>query len=151
MTVFHTHSAAETAMLGKTFAKSLLPGDVVALSGNLGAGKTQFIAGVCEGLGVKSNVSSPTFTLIHEYQTDSVTVVHVDLYRLSSKSEVLTLGLEEYFDGSHVCLIEWAEKILDLLPDRYHMVKIEHGDNVEERRVNIEEITSTSIAEGYRE
>lgn len=150
MTVFQTHSSAETALLGKTFAKSLLPGDVVAVSGNLGAGKTQFIAGVCEGLGVKNNVASPTFTLIHEYNSTSVAVVHVDLYRLSSKQEIIALGLEEYFGGSRVCLIEWAEKILDLLPERYHMVRIQHGDAAEDRQISIEEVTPASIAEGYR-
>ena len=148
MSQFHTMSAAETQALGRSFARSLMPGDVVAVSGNLGAGKTRFITGVCEGLGAQGHVSSPTFTLIHEYPARSAPIIHIDLYRISSRREAVELGLHEYFDTGHICLIEWAEKILDMLPPHYRLVKIEFGDAREERHVTIEEVTPASIVPG---
>ena len=127
MTTFVTHSAAETSALGRSFAASLRPGDVVALYGNLGSGKTAFVAGVCEGLGARGHVSSPTFTLINEYP-GRLPLVHLDVYRLSGPRDLEDMGYEEYFYGGGVIVIEWAEKIRDVLPDRTLFVCMRYVD-----------------------
>lgn len=142
MTSFVTRSPAETFALGQSFATSLVPGDVVALVGNLGSGKTQFASGVCSGLGVRAGASSPTFTLINEYEANGGRVVHADLYRIVAKSELAELGLEEYFTSRYVCLIEWAERALELLPERYQLVKIEFGENEKDRHLTISQVGS---------
>ncbi len=148
MTVFHTHSSDETEELGATFAKSLAPGDVVAISGNLGAGKTLFVVGVCRGLGITGSVTSPTFTMIHEYAAPSYGVVHIDLYRVSSRHELQSIAVEEYFDGRHICLIEWAERAIELLPESHIRVKISDGDSVEERQITIERVRAEALPYG---
>ncbi len=139
MSSFTTRSSEETRGLGRSFAASIKPGDVIALFGNLGSGKTQFVAGVCDGLGVARRATSPTFTIINEYASTTAKVAHIDLYRLSSRRELAELGIEEYFDGETICLIEWAESILDLLPDSYYLVKIAYGAGEHERIVIIEQ------------
>lgn len=130
-------SPGETTDLGRSFASRLQPGDVVALVGDLGTGKTRFVMGVCEALGARGHVASPTFTLINEYPAPFGAVVHVDMYRIASRIELRELGIEEYFDNQHVCLIEWAESILDLLPPEYYRVEITHGVREQERTVRI--------------
>ena len=114
MSVVETHSAEETIELGRRIARELPPRAVVLLIGNLGAGKTTLAKGIISGLGAASpdDVSSPTFTLIHEYGR----VYHVDLYRLDRAEEVATLGLEEIFDRDAVVLIEWGERFPQLMP-----------------------------------
>lgn len=142
MKTFVTSSPGETVALGKSFARDLVPGDVVALFGNLGSGKTQFASGVCEGLGVTMHATSPTFTLINEYGAPFGIVAHVDLYRISSRRELAELGLEEYFHDRCICLIEWAESVLDMLPDHYYLVKVGYGSTELEREVTIQEVES---------
>ncbi|HEX6896184.1 MAG TPA: tRNA (adenosine(37)-N6)-threonylcarbamoyltransferase complex ATPase subunit type 1 TsaE [Bryobacteraceae bacterium] len=114
--IFHTRSEEETIALGEKLAAELPAKAVVLLIGNLGAGKTTLAKGIVTGLGVAdpAEVSSPTFTLIHEYGPG---VYHIDLYRLETPAEVATLGLDEIFDRDAVVLIEWGEKFLPLLPD----------------------------------
>ena len=112
-----THSAKETINLGRSLGKVLQKGDLVALVGNLGSGKTTLIQGICEGLGVKEKVTSPTFVLITSYE-GRVPVHHFDLYRLDKREDFLNLGYEEFFFGEGVTLIEWAERIMELLPSR---------------------------------
>jgi len=129
---YTTHSERETAAVGRDLARTLAAGSVVLLSGDLGAGKTAFVKGLAEGLGVDAGeVSSPTFTLIQEYRGGRLTLFHVDLYRLSDPREIDDLGLEEIAaDG--VLAIEWAEK----LPRPFRgavPVAIAHGDG--DRRV----------------
>lgn len=131
-------SAEETASLGRSFARSLRPGDVVALIGTLGSGKTRFAAGVCEGLGVTARVTSPTFTIINEYPAPFGMVAHVDLYRIEGRAEIADLGLEEYFNGRWICLIEWAERAADLLPPSHVRVTLSHGAGDTEREVLID-------------
>src|SRR5436853_7353730 len=97
-----SRSAAETIEFGRQLARTLQPVDVVALSGDLGAGKTCLIKGIAAGLGVTQEVTSPTFTLIHEYPP----LVHVDLYRLASESEAINIGIEEYLNGPGITIIE---------------------------------------------
>jgi tRNA threonylcarbamoyladenosine biosynthesis protein TsaE len=130
-----TFSAAETENVGRALAATLGAGDVVLLYGDLGAGKTAFVKGLAEGLGIPSEeVSSPTFTLVQEYRGGRLTLYHVDLYRLNDPREIDDLGLEEIAEGG-VLAIEWAEK---LPPSRLRRfgepgsgqvsVRIEHGD-----------------------
>ena len=131
-----THSETETAAIGRELAASLAAGDVVLLFGDLGAGKTAFVRGLADGLGVqRDEVSSPTFTLIHEYRGGRLPLFHVDLYRLNDAREIDELGLEEFGTGAIVA-IEWAEK-LPRPPENPVTVRIEHGDG-DTRRVSIE-------------
>jgi tRNA threonylcarbamoyladenosine biosynthesis protein TsaE len=116
--VFHTKSASETVRIGKVIGSLLRPQDVVALAGELGTGKTQFIKGLAAGVGVRKAIyiSSPSFTLIHEYP-GRVPFYHIDLFRLRSEKEAEALGLEEYFQGSGITAVEWADRIPSLLPE----------------------------------
>ena len=110
-----TISADETISLGERLGKQLAPGDVIALYGDLGAGKTTLTKGIAVGLGLAADIHSPTFTLIHEHP-GAIPLYHVDLYRLSSEQEVETLGLEEYIYRDGVTVIEWANTTRSLLP-----------------------------------
>lgn len=132
-----TTSPEETRIVGASLAPTLLPGDVVSLSGDLGAGKTAFVQGLAAALGVQRAVTSPTFTIVHEY-AGRYPVVHLDVYRLSSFQEVLDLGFEEYMDGGAVVLVEWGEAIAPLLPRRHLEVFILRSEDPErenERRL----------------
>jgi len=138
MTRILSRSAAETEAAGRAFAGRLRPGDVVALTGTLGSGKTRFVAGVCEGLGVRVRVTSPTFTLINEYPAVFGLVAHIDMYRINGMKEVAELGIEEYFNARCVCLIEWAEAVRSLLPPGHFHVSFVHGSSDTERAIQIE-------------
>src|SRR5476649_710526 len=105
-----SHSVEETLAFGGSVADSLRRGDVLALCGDLGAGKTHFVKGLAAGLGAGDVVTSPTFTLIHEYIGGRLPLYHFDFYRLESDTEALKIGLDEYLDGDGVSAIEWAEK-----------------------------------------
>ncbi len=122
-----THSELETAAAGRELARQMSAGSVVLLMGDLGAGKTAFVRGLAEGLGIPvENVSSPTFTLMQEYRGGRLTLFHVDLYRLNDAREVEDLGLDEVAaDG--VLAIEWAEKLREV-PDGAIGVRITHGE-----------------------
>lgn len=109
--------------MGAALAPTLLPGDVVSLSGDLGAGKTVFVQGLCAALGVEERVLSPTFTIVHEYD-GRYPIIHLDIYRLDSYQEVLDLGFEEFLDPSSVVLVEWGEAIGPLLPRRFLEVEL---------------------------
>jgi tRNA threonylcarbamoyladenosine biosynthesis protein TsaE len=123
-----THSEAQTAAIGRELGSSLSAGDAVLLYGDLGAGKTAFVRGLAEGLGIEPDeVSSPTFTLVQEYRGGRLPLFHVDLYRLDDRREIDDLGLEEIAaDG--VLAIEWAEK-LRALPPGAITVRIAHGED----------------------
>lgn len=110
-----TASAEETIELGKKIGALLLPNEVIALTGQLGAGKTTLIQGLAAGLGVRDYVTSPTFIIINEY-AGRLPLYHIDLYRLDEGLEVADLGIEEYFKRGGVCVIEWAERLGTLLP-----------------------------------
>ena len=133
-----THSASETIQLGKEFASGLQRRDVVALYGDLGSGKTQFAKGICLGLGVRHQVTSPTFTILNEYVEGRYPVYHFDFYRLRSLEELTEIGFEEYLFGDGVCLVEWA----DIVESRLHMnrydVKMDLGVDENERIVHID-------------
>jgi tRNA threonylcarbamoyladenosine biosynthesis protein TsaE len=117
-------SPEATKAFGAQLAEGLEPGDVVALTGELGAGKTCFTQGLARGLGVAGRAVSPTFALVNEYR-GRVPVHHVDAYRTSSLTELLDLGLDELFDGEGVTVVEWADKLSPLLPPRTIHVHIE--------------------------
>lgn len=120
-----TKSARETVALGKKIGAFLLPDDVIALTGPLGAGKTTLIQGIAKGLGVKSPVTSPTFILINEH-SGRIPLYHVDLYRLEKIQDIEETGIEEYFSRGGVCVIEWAEKLGALLPRKAEAIKIKY-------------------------
>ena len=128
-----SHNPQETFELGRQFATPLRRGDVLALEGDLGAGKTQFAKGLAAGLGVESDVTSPTFTLIHEYPGGRLPLFHIDLYRLEDEDEVLGIGLDEYLDGDGVTVIEWADKFAALMPKgvRWIRFRVLEGDDRE--------------------
>lgn len=115
ITKYITHCEIETIALGAKLAKYLKKGDFIAYWGDLGSGKTHFSKGVCKGLGSVDEVTSPTFTLINEYQAE-IPIYHFDFYRIISQDEIFNLGYEEYFYGSGICLIEWADRISNFLP-----------------------------------
>lgn len=121
-----TGSASETRTRGAELGQSLAPGSVVIFTGNLGAGKTTLIQGICTGLGVTEKVTSPTFTLINEYQ-GRLPVYHFDFYRLHTAAELIDLGVDEYLDGPGVCLVEWPELIEAWLPQRHLRCHLSHG------------------------
>ena len=118
-----TSSADDTRRLGRAVAEALRPGDVVALAGDLGAGKTAFVQGAAAGLGVTDPVVSPTFTLVREYD-GTVHVIHVDVYRLDRISDVVDLGFDEFLDGSAVVFVEWGDVIERLLPESWLAVHL---------------------------
>jgi tRNA threonylcarbamoyladenosine biosynthesis protein TsaE len=131
-----TSTSEETAAAGQALAAELGPGDVVALTGELGAGKTCFVQGLARGLGTSVAATSPTFVLINEYR-GRLAVHHVDAYRTTSLTELLDLGLPEILDGDGVTVVEWADKLMSLLPPRTVHVRIE-GVGDEPRTITIE-------------
>jgi len=133
---FSTHSEEETLALGEHIASLLPRKAVVLLTGDLGAGKTTLAKGIVKGLGAAAaeDVSSPTFTLIHEYG-DPVRVYHIDLYRLDHPRELATLGLEEIFEREAVVIVEWADKFPEYMPARHCAVHLEASN--ETRRISV--------------
>ena len=111
-----SHSPAETFAHGRALGESLRACDVIALDGDLGAGKTHFVKGIAAGLGCEGDVTSPTFTLVHEYTGGRLPLFHFDFYRLESEDETLRLGLDDYLGAGGVLVIEWAGKFPALLP-----------------------------------
>ncbi len=137
MTLDITRSEDETVAAGSAFAFTLRPGDVVALIGDLGAGKTHFVTGVCAGVSATGHIASPTFTLIHEYRAPACTVIHADMYRIGSVREAFDIGLAEYFQPPYITLIEWADRVLDLLPEEHYLVEFRHRTDPAEREIMI--------------
>jgi tRNA threonylcarbamoyladenosine biosynthesis protein TsaE len=111
MATFISHSPAETESLGERLGRAAKRGLVIALSGELGAGKTQLVKGVARGLGVAARVHSPTFTLVNEYGDGRLKLFHLDLYRLETPQQILSAGLEEFLQPDGVAVVEWAERI----------------------------------------
>lgn len=120
-----THSKEETVKFAEKYGKTLKKGDVVLLKGEMGAGKTVFTKGVALSLGIKSEVTSPTYVYLNDYDGK---LFHYDCYRLSSGEDAEALGLTEYFYSDGICVIEWSENIADVLPENAKVVKIEKID-----------------------
>jgi len=130
MKTFHTHSAEETTDLGRQLAAELRPGSVVLLRGDLGAGKTTMVKGIAEGFKAAEAeaVTSPTFTLIHEYRGPEVTLYHIDLYRIDTQRELDTLALDDLMEPNTILLIEWGEKFERFRKERDVEIAIEQKD-----------------------
>ncbi len=133
--VLATKSAAQTEEIGRCIGSRVISGDVVALYGELGTGKTVIVRGLAHSLGVNANIGSPSFTLAWEYE-GRFTLYHIDLFRIASIDELLKIGYEEYVYGDGVCAIEWAEKMGNLLPRRRLDVRLSHV-GLSERRIEI--------------
>jgi tRNA threonylcarbamoyladenosine biosynthesis protein TsaE len=134
-------SEAETVAAGERLGAVLVPGDVVAIFGGLGAGKTRLVRGICRALRADRPVSSPTFTLVHEYAAPGAAVFHFDFYRIASPAELAQIGFAEYLgraDG--ICLIEWADRVVDYLPAGRYEVRMGPGESAGERVIAIEKV-----------
>lgn len=133
-----THSADETQALGQRLAKRLLPGDVIAYFGDLGAGKTALTRGIAQGLGVTDLVTSPTYTIVNEYLTGRIPLFHFDMYRLGSSDELFDIGWEDYLARGGVCAVEWSENVEDALRDAIHITIEKDPLEPDTRRITIE-------------
>ena len=133
-----THSADETQALGQRLAKRLLPGDVIAYFGDLGAGKTALTRGIAQGLGVTDLVTSPTYTIVNEYLTGRIPLFHFDMYRLGSSDELSDIGWEDYLARGGVCAVEWSENVEDALRDAIHITIEKDPLEPDTRRITIE-------------
>ena len=133
-----THSADETQALGQRLAKRLLPGDVIAYFGDLGAGKTALTRGIAQGLGVTDLVTSPTYTIVNEYLTGRIPLFHFDMYRLGSSDELFDIGWEDYLARGGMCAVEWSENVEDALRDAIHITIEKDPLEPDTRRITIE-------------
>ncbi len=138
--IFETNSAKETHELGRNIGLRAQKGQIYTLEGDLGVGKTVFTQGVADGLGITEPISSPTFTIIQEYQEGRLPFYHFDVYRIGDVEEMEEIGYDDYFFGDGICLIEWANLIEEILPENVISVKIEkdleHGFDY--RKITIE-------------
>lgn len=133
-----THSPAETRALGARLARKLGPGTVVAFTGGLGAGKTAFISGMAEGLGVTDRVTSPTFTIVNEYEGGRLPLFHFDMYRLGGADELFDIGWEDYLGRGGICAVEWSENVAGAIEPDAVRVSIAPGEIENERMITIE-------------
>lgn len=141
MTVYESFSEEMTFNIGKELGKKADKGEIICLEGDLGVGKTVFTKGFAEGLDIEDNIDSPTFTIVQEYLEGRIPLYHFDVYRIGDISEMDEIGYEDYFFGEGVCLIEWASRIEELLPEAAVHIKIEKdlAKGFEYRRVVVEE------------
>lgn len=130
---FVSHSTQETEQFGEEVAKSLRGGDVLAFTGSLGMGKTAFTRGLARGLGCRGRVTSPTFTIVNEYD-GKIPLFHFDMYRLGSSDELFDIGWDDYLARGGVCAVEWSERVSDALPDDTIYVNIARGEEDENTR-----------------
>jgi tRNA threonylcarbamoyladenosine biosynthesis protein TsaE len=122
---FISNSPGETESFGQQFAGTIKPGDVIALVGELGSGKTQFVKGLAAAIGVTTGVTSPTFTLLHEYSGGRMPVYHFDFFRVENRQDAARLGLDDYFFGDGVSVVEWADRFPDLIPETARWISFE--------------------------
>ncbi len=135
---FLLKSPEETRQLGLRIAERLKAGDLLAMSGDLGAGKTTLTKAIAEGLGVREMVQSPSYTILREYHSGRLPLYHFDVYRLEDPSEMYELGYEEYFYGDGVSVVEWAGQVADFLPPGALRLRMEYGAAEDERVCTIE-------------
>ena len=133
-----THSPEETRALGERLAGTLGPGTVVSFTGDLGAGKTAFISGMARGLGIEERVTSPTFTIVNEYEGGRLPLFHFDMYRLGSADELFHIGWEDYLARGGVCAVEWSENVAEAIEDDAVRVDIARGEDENSRVIHIE-------------
>ncbi len=127
MEKYITNNELETQILAKDFSKKLKPNDIIALIGDLGTGKTAFTKGLARGLDINELITSPTFTLINEYY-GKYPLFHFDLYRLGTFDELYSTGYDEYFTKNGICVIEWADKFLEELPNDIYVIEFKYID-----------------------
>ena len=132
-----SNSPAETEAVGASLAARLKPGSVIAFTGDLGAGKTAFTRGLARGLGVEERVTSPTFTIVNEYEGGRLPLFHFDMYRLGSSDELFDIGWEDYLSRGGVCAVEWSENIADALEEGTIRVDIRRGAHDDQRIITI--------------
>ena len=139
--VIETHDPEETFEVGRTIGMNAKTGQIYTLTGDLGVGKTVFTQGVAAGLGITEPVNSPTFTIIQEYEDGRLPFYHFDVYRIGDLEEMEEIGYDDYFFGQGICLIEWAELIEEILPEKRIEVTIEKDleKGFEYRKITIEE------------
>ena len=130
-----THNEIETEALGARLAAALKPGAVVAYQGGLGMGKTAFTRGLASGLGYPGRVTSPTFTIVNEYEGGQLPLFHFDMYRLADADALFDIGWEDYLDRGGVCAVEWSEQVADAMPADTVYVKIARHPQQEDWRI----------------
>ena len=123
--IIETKTPQETFEVGKKIGENARPGQIYTLTGDLGAGKTVFTQGVAAGLGITEPISSPTFTIIQEYESGRLPLYHFDVYRIGDIEEMEEIGYDDYFFGQGICLIEWADLIEEILPENLIKIRIE--------------------------
>ena len=141
---------AGTQQLADSLAKLLLPGDIVLLQGDVGAGKTTFSQCLSKALGVSDEVTSPTFSLIHEYLSGGIPVAHLDLYRLDDLRELLDIGFEEYLSGDHLVLVEWPEMLLQGFVLDYVLMQIVDINNIRQFELSSSGVRGSEIVGALR-
>ena len=141
MTVYDSFSEEMTFEIGKKLGEKADKGEIICLEGDLGVGKTVFTKGFAEGLNIEENIDSPTFTIVQEYTEGRLPLYHFDVYRIGDISEMDEIGYDDYFFGEGVCLIEWASRIKELIPESAIRITIEKdlSRGFEYRRVVVEE------------
>ena len=138
--VFESNTPGDTYKLGKDMGEKAVSGQIYCLIGELGSGKTLFAQGFAEGMGIKEPVSSPTFTLIQEYDEGRLPLYHFDVYRIEDEEEMYEIGYEDYFYGGGVCLVEWANLIEPLIPEDAVRINMERDDrkSPDYRRIRVD-------------
>ncbi len=132
----YSASEQETEAIGAELAQRLVPGTVVAFTGDLGAGKTAFVRGMARGLGVPARVTSPTFTIVNEYEGGRLPLFHFDLYRIGSEDELFDIGWEDFLRRGGICAVEWSENVEGALSEAI-LIEIRHGSTDTERSITI--------------
>ena len=133
----YSKSPQETEALGQALVQKLAPGAVVAFSGDLGAGKTAFVRGMAQGLGITQRVTSPTFTIVNAYEGGRLPLFHFDMYRLHSAEELFDIGWEDFLSRGGICAVEWSENIQEALEPGTVYVDIRRGQGEQERIISI--------------
>ena len=141
-TIIETFSPEETRALGMKIGQQAKPGDVYTLIGDLGVGKTVFTQGIAEGLDIKEPICSPTFTIVQVYEEGRMPFYHFDVYRIGDIEEMDEIGYEDYFYGNGLCMIEWANLIEEILPEKRHDISIEKDleKGFDYRKITIREL-----------
>ena len=135
----YSASEQDTEALGRALVQRLQPGAVVAFTGDLGAGKTAFVRGMAQGLGIPQRVTSPTFTIVNEYEGGRLPLFHFDMYRLEDADALFDIGWEDYLGRGGVCAVEWSERVSEALPEDTLWVTLERVDGQEDwRRITVE-------------
>lgn len=141
--VYLSESAVDTERIAAELAESIEPGDMVALFGGLGVGKTAFCRGFAKGIGYNDEVTSPTFAIVHEYLGGRLNIYHFDMYRIESFDELYSTGYFEYLESGGVVITEWSENIENVLPNKYYRVEMSNPEQNDRRKIEIELIDSS--------